>query len=173
MANSQQLIHQLFGQTEQRCLEMFAESIQYADTYKNRHGKNLWGVTLYNNDRVRLNFGSIVVCTLHAGNIWFALDKEFDGTKDSVYLDGLNEWRWTPHYNYVAVPSISGFYLPSGPKKHLTVWPRIRKMHFALIDSAWAKYTKLRKQSQRSHSSDFMNYLRATLKSPQLPDPVY
>ena len=76
----QQTIDALFGQTEKRCLEMFAESIREA----NRSGSDKWGVTHYGKDRVRLNVGSIVVCTLHAGGIWFALDKSYQGIDKEI-----------------------------------------------------------------------------------------
>jgi len=170
MTDAQQTITQLFGQTEERCLHMFAEAIRKA----HKSGRNKWGVTLYNNDRVRLNVGSVVVCTLHAGGIWFALDKDFGGTLDESYLDRAHDcWNWTHEHDYRAVPSISGYYKPSTARKHAATWPRIRKMHFALIDNAADKYKRLRKTSQTAHSSEFLKYLRNRLKQPDIPNPVY
>jgi hypothetical protein len=163
----QQTIASLFNQTEQRCLEIFAESIKEAD----RSGSSKWGVTHYGNDRVRLNVGSIVVCTLHAGRIWFALDKAWQGSAECVFLDRSHDWKWTPGHDYVAVPSMSGFYAPSAAKAHTTTWTKIRKMHFALINKAASKYRKLRSSSKRAHSADFMNYLRQRLNDPTIPDP--
>jgi len=49
-------------------LEMFAECIEEA----RRHGAEKWGVTLHS-DRVGLNVGSLVVCTLHEGYFWVVL----------------------------------------------------------------------------------------------------
>ena len=45
------------------------------------------------------------------------------------------------------------------------------KMHFALIDKAASKYSKLRSSSKKAHSKDFMDYLRQKLNDPTIPDP--
>ena len=73
MSEVEQTLDQLLGRAEERFLQMFAESILQADQY----GSNKWGITLYSGDRVRLNVGSVVVCTLHRIPIWFALDREY------------------------------------------------------------------------------------------------
>jgi len=166
-AQPQQTINTLFGQTEQRCLEMFAESIKEA----NHCGNDKWGITLYK-DRVRLIVGSIVVCTLEAGSVWFALDRNFQGSTDHAFLDKAVDWKWTPRYDYVAVPSMSGYYKPSTPGIHAQTWAKIKKMHFSLIDKAALKYRKLRAPSKKVHSEDFMDYLRQRLNDPTIPDPT-
>ena len=84
-----------------------------------------------------------------------------------------DDWQRTPRDDYVAVPSISGYYIPSGLKKHSAMWPRIKKMSFGLIDKAAIKYARLGKSSQRAHSRAFTKYLRIGLNDSTLPDPVY
>jgi len=146
---------------------MFTESVGKA--HKSGHDK--WGITLYE-DRVRLNVGSIVVCTLHADKIWLALDKGLAGASEETYVDKAL-WSRTPENDYSAVPSISGCYRPSTGQKHGETWPRIRKMHFALLDSAADKYKRLRKPSQATHSSEFLEYLRDALGQLDIPNPAY
>ena len=147
---------------------MFAESIEKA----NDSGRNKWGVTHSKSDRVRLNVGSLVACTLHADKIWFALDSNYAGTSDKYYLDKHDCWTWTP-INYEPVPSISGIYKPSTAEKHAEMWPRIRKMHFAFIDNAADKYKRLSKKIQPAHSPEFLEHLRGKLSQPDLPNPIY
>jgi hypothetical protein len=99
-----QTIVRIYRQTEELCLQMLAESIRKA----HKSGHNRWGLTHHKNDRVRLNVGKIVVCTLEAGGIWFALDKGFAGASDESYLDkALDCWTWSPEHNYREVSSIS------------------------------------------------------------------
>lgn len=163
----EQTIEALFGHTEKLCLEMFAESIKEA----HRNGANKWGVTLYNKDRVRLNVGSIVVCTLHAGGVWFALDRDKLESPEYAFVKESSDWKSTPQYDYVAVPSMSGLYKPSTARVHAKTWAKIRKMHFALIDKAATKYTKLRSSSRNVHSKDFLEYLRENLHDSKIPNP--
>jgi hypothetical protein len=130
------------------------------------------GVTHYGNNRVRLNVGGIVVCTLHAGKIWFALDKDWENSAECAFVKKRPyEWQWTPDYDYIVVPSMNGLYVPSTTKAHAVMWPRIRKMHFALIARAAKKYSKLRSSSKKAHSAEFMNELRRRLNDPTIPDP--
>lgn len=163
----EQTIVAIFHQTGPRCLEMFVESIREAD----RCGGDKWGVTHYEKDRVRLVVGSVVVCTLHVGGIWFALDKDFEDSTDYTFIDQRAEWKATPEYDYKAVPSISGMYYPPASKIHKQNWGKIKKMHFALIDKAASKYRKLRVTSKKAHSKAFMDYLRQRLDDPTIPDP--
>jgi hypothetical protein len=165
----QQTINTLFPQRP-FCLKMFAESIEEAD----RIGHGKWGVTHYGNDRVRLNVGSIVVCTLHVDSIWFALDKAWHGSSEYNFIDTKvpGEWTWTTKYDYVAVPSMSGLYRPSTSSRvHTQTWAKIKKMHFALIAKAASKYSKLRSPSKKVHSQDFMDELRKELGDPTIPNP--
>jgi hypothetical protein len=68
--DAKKVIEKLFPEEESRkaYLDMFAECIEEA----RRHGDEKWGVTLHS-DRVRLNVGSLVVCTLHEGCSWVVL----------------------------------------------------------------------------------------------------
>ncbi len=168
MAKAQQTIDWLFGQTEARCLEMFAKSIQHA----HKCGSSKWGVTHYRKYRVRLNVGGIVVCTLHAGRIWFALDKDYQDSADYIFLSKYDGWIPSPRYDYTVIPSITGSYVPSTPRSHAALWRRIKRMHFSLIEKAADKYTKLREPSRKAHSRRFIEHLRDRL-DPDLPDPTY
>jgi len=168
MSAVSQTLDKIFGQAEGRYLRMFAESIRLAHQYASKK----WGVTVHR-DRVRLNVGSVVVCTLSAGRIWFALDRDCSDTADCKYLNESDDWNWTPQYDYKAVPSMSGYYVASSPRGHSEIWARIKKMHEGLVQSAAGKYRKLRTPCQNSHSPEFLEYLRIRLDQPDLPNPSF
>jgi hypothetical protein len=167
MTKEQETIARIFGQTEGRCLTMFARSIEQA----HQRGSSKWGVTLYYKDRVRLIVGGIVVCTLRIGRIWFALDKDYQSTNDYISLRDSGDWAETPWADYRIVPSISGNYLPS--HRHESLVPHIERMHFSLIEKAADKYTKLREPCRKAHSCKFLKELRDRLNQPDLPTPGY
>ena len=166
MTDTQETIARIFGQTEDRCLAMFAESIQQA----HRCGNSKWGVTHYHKDRVRLIVGGIVVCTLRVGRIWLVLDKVYQGTNDYTSLKDSGDWAETPWVDYKVIPSISGNYVPS--HRHSRLRPLIERMHFSLIEKAADKYTKLREPSRKAHSRKFLQYLRDERNQP-VPSPDY
>lgn len=163
----QQTMSVVFGVRPKRCLEMFAECIKEA----NRHGSDKWGVTLCS-DRVRLNVGFVIVCTLSDGGIWFSFDKSCLGSAAYAVVDKeIQYWEWTPQYKYKVVPSISGTYTPPITPVHGNIWAEIRTMHFSFIGNVAAKFKNLRPSSKKSHSQDFMTYLRQELNDPTIPDP--
>lgn len=159
----QQTLDVLFGRTERRCLEMFAEAIELAGELA--PGK--WSVTHYQNDRVRLIVGSIVVCTLHPSSVWFALDKDCERSPEFASLDAALYWKWTPKHDFRVVPSRSGYYTPSTAAAYRRTWPKIKKMLSALIRKANLKYKSLRPACRRAHSRSFVDHLRETLSTPQ------
>ena len=153
------------------CLSLFLEALIKANSF----GSNKWGA-YYQSDGIgiRLLVGSLIVFTIHEGEVWLALDKqlliELKAKQD--LLDNCLNWRWdTGRWSeYKPVPSRNGYYLPS--KDDLQIWPIIRDLHFAYIQKVAQKYEWLKISSQHKHAPDLISYMRIELNK-DIPNPNY
>jgi hypothetical protein len=95
-----------------RCLSVFLESMIEAD----KHGASKWGAYC-ENDVVRLLVGSLIVLTIHRGEVWVTLDRQQSEESQDLRhtLERSPEWDWdTGRWRkYKAVPSVNGYYTPS------------------------------------------------------------
>ena len=160
---ARQIIENIIAEPEERdlCLSAFAEAIEEADMC----GRNKWGISLFD-DRVRLNVGQVVVCTIWDGGLWLALENS--NVED---LKGLDGFSLLNQETYEIVPSIDGQYTPR-EKSHSETWSKIKQHHFKLIELAADSRQQLRKSSQEAHSPGVLKYLRRYLNV-DLPAPNY
>ena len=139
-------------------LNAFADSIVRA----HMEGEDKWGITL-GTDRIRLNVGSIVVCTIHNRALWLALVR-------TPAIENLPSLNPPEGYQYkVFKEPIADLYVQP---QDLPLQRSIQDAHWRLIELAGEKYKRLRQQSQGSHSPGVLTYLRAELGR-ELPDPAY
>ncbi len=147
---------------------MFAEAIHEANTY----GRDKWVVN-FQQDRVRLYVGDLIVCTITQGEIWLTLDKRLVGPAERRALDASPGWRWQPkvedYAEYKEVPSINSYYHPSSD--HEAIWPLLRHLHFSLLYRA-ANLTTMDPRTPHKHSSGVLKYLRNTLDQ-HVPGPLH
>lgn len=140
-------------------LPIFADSIHEA----HRIAANKWGITLHD-DRVRLNVGSIVACTIHNGGIWLALADAPD-LNLPPRIPGGDYFRYTVFRE----PCADVYVLPENIADYRRAW---RRAHHDLIGMAGEKYKRLRRPSQDTHSPGVLVYLERFLDE-RLPRPIY
>lgn len=146
------------------CLRFFSNSINCAHA----QGPSKWGVTLHD-DRIRLNVGGVVVCTLQNDRLWLALDRESVSVETHASLEALIGWKWEKHY-YRVIPSLAAFYSPSQPdtqESQITAIP-----HQQYIRLAAKRWHELIPRCQQAHSPGVLKAISAILGR-KLPDPAY
>ncbi len=139
-------------------LPVFVESIDRAH-YVAAHK---WGITVAR-DRVRLNVGMIVVCTLYRGAVWLALE----GAHDLSPLPHLDGWEYNGPYN--GFPDMTEVYV--FPQLH-ELTPAVQQAHYRLIEHAKDKFSKLRSTAESAHNDGALIYLEQILHR-TLPRPLY
>lgn len=148
------------------CLSIFAESAERL----HRQGPAHWGA--YCEDaHLRLRGGGLIVLTIGGGRIWLALDQaEIDSSESAASLlrapgvaPDLGRWA---HYNRPRTTNI--FYTPTA--ESASVWPRIRPLHFALLDRVAQR--ALRPESRNKHQPAVGICLGMLLQR-SFPEPAY
>lgn len=151
------------------CLSLFLEALKKA----NSCGSNKWGAYCYK-EGVRLLVGSLIVFTIHKDRIWLALDKQMlnERTDKRKLLEDSELWNWEKddYSEYIPVPSMNGYYLPSS--EDLEILPIIRDFHFTYIEKVAQYYQWLMSTSQPKHSKELLEYLGKELGQ-SVPSPNY
>jgi hypothetical protein len=160
-AEARTIIERLLPDLDQRglFLAVLADSILAAHTA----GPNKWGLTLYYN-RIWLNVGRIVVCSIERDTSWVAIDTRLLHDRERLDSEDLifNSWKSLPHSAALRLTSATDPAILESNKA----------AHAALIKQAADAVKQVRGPTAQAHSSGTMAYLRATLQR-SLPDPEY
>lgn len=145
------ILERLLPETEGRraCLQAFAASILQAQEV----APDRWSVTLYPN-KVWLNVGPVMVCSLHPGMLWRALD---GAELDEPALRALG--NRLDAYGYSVVLDSTG--LESTPEQVTEDCTLSDEAHRALLQRAIVG--RALKQGREDHSAGLLEYLRTEL----------
>ena len=165
------ILHKQYPEAEQRTLA--AEFLGWAVCQADAYGTHLWAVYAAS-DRVRLVFGSLIVCTLYAEKVWLALDKQTLENEESLRdrLDQSEHWSWDEDGfpEYKPVESKNGFFDPR--KIEAELMQHIKLLHDRFLEKGSRYYNRLNRQSQAKHDPAVLDALVSITGSP-LPSPEY
>lgn len=146
-----------------KILDLFADSMVEA----HKIVPDKWGVTLHQ-DRIRLNFGHAVMCTLWQGQIYLALNKHEIPDNDRKWFEQNAEWSPS---GYKSLPNSATIVVNAEDFEEAL--PKIRTPHLAVYKLGDGRWKVLRPGSMKAHSPAVLQYIRDHINRPDIPDPDY